>query len=269
MQGILRDEVALPHAVHAVVVGDREAGEAPALPEDILHQAAVAGAGHTVDGIVGDHDALRAGADARGKRLQLFFFQLPPRGQRRVGIPSALGIVIHEMLWCGDHAVLLQSADVGRAHAGVEQDGLAIRFLRASPAAVARQIDDGGEYRPHADGTQLLCHGVADAADQLRVERGSQSDRLREHGGPSPAGTVQCLAVLQYGDAQPVRRDRAARVFVDAARDLPGRVQLRRQKTTDVAHMADAKIAVVVFLPVHQHLAAQLVDLFLRGHLGK
>ncbi len=95
---------------------------------------------------------------------------------------------------------------------------LAVRLLRAPPAHVAGEVDDGRE--DHADtAASGLCGNCArDAADKGGVECCGQRDGLREDGGARTHEAVQRFLERDHRDTEPRAFDEVALDGIDARR---------------------------------------------------
>jgi len=202
-------------------VGDHMAREFPLPAQDIAQQEVARAARLAPHAVVGAHDRLHPGlAHQFLERRQIRVPQVV-RGHRRVeGVPLGFRPRVHREMFGASRRfevpriVALQTAHERRAEHTREHRVLAPRFLSASPARVAEDIDvrrpegqalvvpafPGEPQRLVVLGPRLVRDGRGHPPHELRVPRGRQPDDLRKHRGPAvPRHAVQRLVPVIVG----------------------------------------------------------------------
>ena len=223
---------------HAVTTGELADGlpvrddgavEAPLPPQHVAEHPAVGVRGDAVDLVVRGHQAvgvpllhghLEGGEEDVAQR--------PLAEGRRAHVRPGLRLAVPgHVLQRGDHvpgrdrpAAPLQAAHRRQAHPRHEVRVLAVGFLDAPPARVARHVHHRGEHLLRAAGPHLLRDHGEGALHQVWVPRARQGDGLREAGRLLPLQPVQRLLVKDHGDAE-------ARVVLHPPLDRVGELRLR------------------------------------------
>ena len=263
--------VSLVDTLHAPVVGDHEALKAPFVPQDLGEEAVIGGAGDTLPAVVGGHDRQSSALLEAGlKGLQPDLPHGALGGIRVVGVTAARGVVVGEVLRGGDDTVLLQALTDSYTRIGGQKHVLTEGLHGTAPAAVAGDVDHGGQGLAHTHGGALLTNDVCDPLHHIIVEHGGHGDGLGEAGSHAPLGAMEGLTMLQGRDGMGMGIHGELYVAVDALRHLGGGGGLGAVKVHEMAGVAVVSflmvaLILIVLLYVPDHLGGELVHFFLKG----
>ncbi len=224
-------------------VGDHEAAESPLPPQHVGQEVPVLRGRRAVNGVVGGHD--RARAAPAGGRLERREEALDERALADVdgiAVPPAVADVRDEVLWRRDDARALERLDEGDSHDGREVRVFAVRLLDASPADVARDVDDRREHLPDAARAGFSGGGGGHTRHERGVPRCRQADRLRERRGAGLGEAVQRLLEGDDRNAEPGLLDEVALDGVDPLGVPAGNVSGRRLRARLGAALAAGRL---------------------------
>src|SRR5690348_9715221 len=210
--GLIRSDVVdLVEHLQAVAVGRYVAVEAPLLPQHAIQQPLIHVRRNAVNFVVGGHHAAGARLPNRSfKRVQIKFAQLALReiGGRSVG--TAFRLAVRGEVFGGGQNVVpvdeigisLQAFDGGDADARTEIRVLAIRFFRAAPARVAREIEYRREGLIVAGGSHLVGGRGENFLYQCGIPRAGQTNGLRKARAAVRHEAVQRFALKERWNAE-------------------------------------------------------------------
>ena len=199
--------------------------ESPAVAQNISQQHIAGVARFPVDGVVRAHHRLHLCLfDAIFKRGQIGVEHIAFADHRVEMVALRFGTAVHsEVLGAGGGfhmvgIVALQPFDKCHAHAAGQIRVLAVGFVTASPAGIAKDVDIGTpKGQPFIDaaipltlefvvfGTAFGRNGRRYIAQKGGVEGGRQADRLREHRGDTGTrhAVQRLVPIAVRADAQP------------------------------------------------------------------
>ena len=230
---IRRVVVAFGDVHDSAAVRDDESFEPPCAAQMILQQHLVGAGGVSVDGVVGTHDGLDVSVDHGGAEGgEVGFLEVTRTHVHVEAMSQRFGTAVHGKVFAGCDCLrmfgvgALHSGDESRPELACEKRVFAVGLLAASPSWIAEDVDI---RRPVGDPVEnatiaftpclielrasLIGDHVAHLAQDFRIPRRSNTDRLRKYGRSAGArNAVQCLVPrLVFGDAEP--RDSRCPVF--------------------------------------------------------
>ena len=196
--------------LHAAIVADHGALEAPLAPQNIVQQPAIGMRRHAVNLIVGGHHRADIGQahDFLEGRKEILA-QCPHRNARRSDIGAALRLAVtREVLQSGKYLavrqrqrVALQAAHGGhpelRHQVGIFAEGL----LDAAPARIPRHVHHGRQRLAHAARANLAPDDDVDPANELGIPAAGKTNGLRKQRGIDGRITMQPFLVEPYRHA--------------------------------------------------------------------
>src|SRR6266567_3860085 len=142
--------MALPDVRNRAAVGHNVAVEAPFCAQDVSHQTLVGTTRFSVRSVVGAHNRIRVAFDnRRAKRRQIRLSQISFVSRRVKAMTFGFWSAVHCVVFRGRdyfevaRVIALQTLDESDAQTRGEKWILAVSFLSASPARVAKDIDIG------------------------------------------------------------------------------------------------------------------------------
>ena len=179
--------------LNRATVGDDIPSKVPLPAQLILKQELIGARGLAVDGVIGAHHRPGLAFNYGGAEDGFVSVELVVPAHIHIGkVTGRLGSAVHVVvLGSGDRAVVarvvaLNSSDKGDAHAGIEKWVLAIGFLPASPARVAKDVEiRRPEIETAHDAVVSGAHilKVLDASFNADIDRHGVNPRKIEAGG--------------------------------------------------------------------------------------
>ena len=173
------------------------------------------------------------------------------RAYRLIERSFAVGVA-QEMFAGGDRAVAqvvgLHATHEGNAHNTAQVGILAVGFMDAAPARITVHVKHRREHMIDTDRTSLATGNRSQLFDQLRSERGRQTNRGRKRSRRSLGQTRQRLVVHHRGDLQPgvvtkplLDRVDPQRQFTRVARQTSAHAQMTHPMRDRLSHLVDIR----------------------------
>ena len=189
-------------------IADDVAWEAPLIPQALLEEVETGARGHAIHAVVGAHHGVGfALHDGGFESRQISIFEIAFTRFDVEFVARAFGPAVDREVFGGRddleivRILALQSFDERHGHAAGEERIFAIGLLAAAPARIAKDVDVGRpEGEAEVAGVVVVANGlvvfrarfggddVGDAVNQIGVESGRESDRLREDSGLTGTG---------------------------------------------------------------------------------
>ena len=195
----------------AVIVADDGALVAPLAAQHGPEQPRIGVRGNAVDLVVGRHQGTHIRAAHRlFERRKEVFAQRAFGNLRRPDIGAAFGLSVPgKVLERGEHLsvgerkrIALIALDRGNTHLADQIRVFAERLLDATPARIARDVDDRRQDHAHAARTDLASDDAVDLPDQIGVPGAGERDRLRKVRGILGGIAVQAFLMEEHRNAK-------------------------------------------------------------------
>ena len=285
--------VSLGYALDALKVGINSPCESPLVAQHVGEQPLVAGAGHTVNRVVGCHDCCHAGFHGTLELRGVFAEQSAFANVGTFAVQAAFGYAIGSKVFqgriyvtaVGDVIALHAPHHLGGKHAG-EIGVFAKGLLHAAPARFASDVDNRTVAHVGALQTSLEGNHFAHAMHQLLVECAGLRQGGGHHGGAychvsvrtffgnedgnSQTGVIHCIALnLVEGFGSQARIQACDEGLLGpgvGAQHSPQRAQ-RLGIHALLEQRRDVNL--VAFFLIHRptERTQQLTHLFVQGHL--
>ena len=238
--------------VHAAIIADDRAIEAPFSAQDLSQQPSVGVAGNTIDLVIARHDA----ADGRtpddfAKWGEEVLSQVAFRNLGRSYIVACFGLAVagHMLECCEDLAVgqllelafTLQTLDGRYAHFPDQIGVLAPGFLDPTPTRITDDVDNRAQDKGYPARANLARGRRLNPPHQVEIETPCERDRLREHGRFGRHVAVQRFLMQQYRNAEARVLQRPTLKRIDELDRLLGRAPASRGascRSADAGHTA-------------------------------
>ena len=208
--------------LHGLAVGDDVAFEAPALPEDVGEKIRAAGDRDAVVVVVGAHDAERAGVlDRRLERHEKHHLDFARRHLwigPRAAVAAALRHAVHrKVLRRRDDMRRLDRAHLNPSERGGQVRILAVGLDRASPARIARQVENRRVDVGVAERARFAAGDGPDLLDQIAIPGAGDAQLRRKARRAIVIQSADPLVGEIHRDAEPRLLDEPALDGVDRA----------------------------------------------------
>src|SRR6266850_1649647 len=194
-----------------VVIRNTETFKTPFFPKDVAQKPFVGVGRNTVDLIVRWHHA-ESTAFFKGlfEWIEKGFAQDTHRNVDRSTINSRFRLAVsgevfkrgYHMLFVAESPIALKSLHGGNTHARHKERIFTVSFFDATPSRIASDIDDWGQGLMGPARTRFFGSHCEKRANKVRVECGSQPNRLRKARSANGRLAVKAFLVKNDGNAK-------------------------------------------------------------------